>query len=149
MSVQSVKFFFFFFIESHFLEECILLGVQYRSGRVQWTLSALVRHFLLCASARLLYCLAGTVGFHDKQATNHIKPIKRRLYLSRIWELSVVVFSATIHQVGARRTFFSSLTRVRFSEPLQEQQTEHADATAVVVREENKLSEQSAKLCDH
>lgn len=131
-----------------FLEECILLGVQYRSGRVQWTLSALVRHFLLCVSARLLYCLARTVGFHDKQATNHIKPIKRRFYLSRIWELSVV-FSATIHQVGARRTFISSLARVRFSEPLQEQQTEHADATAVVVREENKLTEQSAKLCDH
>lgn len=42
-----------------------------------------------------------------------------------------------------------SLPHKRFSEPLQEQQTEHANATAVVVREENKPSEQSAKLCDH
>lgn len=49
----------------------------------------------------------------------------------------------------ARWTFICSLPRIRFSEPLQEQQTEHADATAVVVREENKPSEQSAKLCDH
>lgn len=121
----------------------------YCTVRVQWTLSSLVRHFLLCASARLLYCLAGTVGFHAKQATNHIKPIKRRFYLSWIWKLSAIVFNVTIHQVWVQWTFIPWLARIRFSEPLQKQQTKHADATAVVVREENKLSEQSAKLCDH
>lgn len=45
--------------------------------------------------------------------------------------------------------FIPSLARLRFSEPLQQQQTKHAATAAVVVREENKLGEQSAKLCDH
>lgn len=79
---------------------------MYCSARVQLTLCRLKRHFLLCTSARLLYYLAGTVGLHDKQATNHIKPIKRRFYVSRIRELSVVVLSATIHHVGSSVGFY-------------------------------------------
>lgn len=117
--------------------------------QVQWTLSGLVRHFLLCASAGLLYCLAGTEGFHAKQATNHIKPIKRRFYPAGIWTLFVLLFDTTIHQVGAQWTLFSLwLALIRFSEPLQQQQTKHAAAAAVVVREENKLSPLSCVIID-
>lgn len=121
---------------------------------MQWTLSGLVRHFLLCASAGLLHCLAGTEGFHAKQATNHIKPNYRGgFYLSRFfWKLFVVVFNITIPSSWGSVDFILSLWLADFSEPLQQQQTKHAAAAAaaaVVVREENKLGEQSAKLCDH
>lgn len=62
----------------------------------------------------------------------------------------LLLYSAQLSiTLEAQWAFIRSLPRIRFSEPLQEQQTEHADATAVVVREENKPSEQSAKLCDH
>lgn len=80
--------------------------MYFHTVQVQWTLSGLVRHFLLCASAGLLCCLAGTEGFHAKQANNLIKPIARRFYLFRIWK-SGVLFNKTTHQVGARWTLFS------------------------------------------
>lgn len=98
----------------------------------------------VCEAA--VYCLAGTVGFHAKQATYHVKT-QRRLYPPDFRNYLSLAFKEPIRKVGARWTSISSLARIRFSEPLQEQQTKHADATAVVLREENKLSEPSAKAC--